>query len=411
MKTLSELQERSKTALQYEELVGFAQKLSPTSAYDAAKAEQYSDALAQSCRFLAMLRRDCGDEAFTQTIDHAKDEAVNDRFENCIVPALELLEQMLGGSLRIVKPRDRGLTLVQYLRENQPTFLNLGLMIGEHQATLKWTLEEHFLAEFVITDGNGKVIAQKKCQYLVTSSERSALTDHRELRRWLYDFLLLSLAVRGASDSVMLQLIKWQIGNGELILPRSHQIPCLRALVDEGKTQEAETLIGETRALYAHSPDLKPWAFEIFDREAQSWLAEARHTERIRDSSISLVDKLHQGLFWAGLKTVPGKVAARTFTFLVAIEWYENTEKLVRELETLGYQGSTVVPVFSVPDSFNLVLTNQIDAIMAWDDPVRLQDLQRHREKRGMVALPQFNLDWLETVRFTDFLASDFPLS
>lgn len=73
------LKTRSQTALCSEyckELVGFASSLTPNSAYDTARERMYletedmaiTEELAKACRFLAMIRRDHGEEAFQMVI-------------------------------------------------------------------------------------------------------------------------------------------------------------------------------------------------------------------------------------------------------------------------------------------------------------------------------------------------------
>ncbi|TSC56555.1 MAG: hypothetical protein Greene071421_140 [Parcubacteria group bacterium Greene0714_21] len=65
-RSLRELRERAKPAIKEKKLVMIAQYSTPSAAYDLTILNNANEELAQACRWLAMIRRDYGAEAFKE---------------------------------------------------------------------------------------------------------------------------------------------------------------------------------------------------------------------------------------------------------------------------------------------------------------------------------------------------------
>ena len=75
--SLKELHELSELALRHSELVELARKCSPTKIAKETAAQGWSKGQIKAARFLAMIRRDCGTEAFESIVLTFSTEAPN----------------------------------------------------------------------------------------------------------------------------------------------------------------------------------------------------------------------------------------------------------------------------------------------------------------------------------------------
>src|SRR5205814_498274 len=100
-------------------LVNVAEHFSPTAAYDRALTLHYDEVIAQSCRFLAIIRRDHGIDAMKESVKSTAEAKLDRLLTEKIVPGINFLETMGGGKLMIVSPEDRSLSLVEYLEKSK----------------------------------------------------------------------------------------------------------------------------------------------------------------------------------------------------------------------------------------------------------------------------------------------------
>ena len=137
MKSLQQLQDKAQLALANHELVEVAENFSPTAAYDRALVLHYSEDMARSCRFLAIIRRDHGIVTIKQMLESKKQVGCDTLYTEMVAPGIKALETLVGAPLRIVDPEDCGLTLTQYLEAAKPSTIGLGLELGGYKIQIE----------------------------------------------------------------------------------------------------------------------------------------------------------------------------------------------------------------------------------------------------------------------------------
>lgn len=407
LRPLEELLERSSLALANNNLVDLASKLSPTAAYEAAYSQQFKDEQVISCRYLAILRRDYGEDAFASATNSVKENSVDRLFETHVIPAITLMEQILGGQMRIVQPEDRGLTLIEYLRLAKPAFLNLGLEVGDYKLAINRVLNRTESCWFEyghkLTAPDGSVISER--QMKSSSHEVSnQLSLRNQLAYHLYHHLLGFAAF--PHNSLLIDVVNWLEKQGETVLPRLGKIEGLRQQIITGNVARVEMIIDKVRSSYS---DAKPWAKAVFECEVQGWLNSARRNQRKFDIEMPLVEKLRDGTLHANYEVIPGNRAGRTYSFLTCGYHFVH-ENLVRILTDSGYAGSLAVGEFNLPNTSELLSTGQFDGLIFYQaNEDNIQDALHGL--KDMQKPPMLVVDDINRTAIAAFLREHFPLN
>jgi len=389
MKSLQQLQDRAQLALVHPELVEVAENFSPTAAYSRAIALNYIEEIALSCRSLAIICRDYGKDAIKQSVK-SKVQAELDRFfKEKIVPGINLLETMGGDKLMIVKPEDRGLSLVEYLEKSRACTMDLGMTLGEYKISLKWQVKKdrqyYSMDGKLVVDGpNGRLVAKDHDGREFTEQFTGwfdGTTQHPsedELRSRLYSALKSNLFSNEGwpHQSAALLIIKDLEKRGQKVAPRLWQY-CkdqeieLWQLKEYGLVDRLQQIARDLRQK-AVGDGVGPRALGFLDIEIYLAMREAaRHSGKL-DKNAPLVDKLRAGKFMVGYQVVPGPKAVKTYNFLLHMEW--GMDNWVKLLEKKGYGGSVVIAFFNIPSGMEVARTGQCDAFLLQQHGIREKD-------------------------------------
>jgi hypothetical protein len=446
MKSLQQLQNQAQLALSHQELVEVAENFSPTAAYDRTLALHYSEEIAQSCRFLAIIRRDHGIDAMKKSVTSKVETKLDLCFKEEIVPGINFLETMGGGKLMIIQPEDRGLSLVEYLEKSKAYSMDLGMSLGEYQISLTWQIKKdgkyyHMHGKLIVTGPNGKLETKKDEINGRSTTEQltgwhSGETEHpneTELRNRLYRALESNLYSNYGwpHQSAALLIIADLEKRGQKVAPRLWQY-CkdqgteLWQLTEYGLIDQLQKIAQEFRDK-AVADDVGVQALGFLDLEVHLAIREAgRYNEKL-NNNVLLVDKLHDGKFGVGYQVVPGPKAAKTYNFLLYIDY--GMDNWVELLEKRGYGGSVVVAFFNIGSGMEVARTGQCDALLLQQHGIREKDdildqaqesMEKAQTARGNTNVPKLlkykwnpgfcDRDYQTCGGFDKFLDEHFPL-
>lgn len=445
MKPLNELRDKSHLALTQKELIELAKSFSPTEAYSRAVALYYSEELARSCRFVAIIRRDYGIDGLNKSIRLAEAAVADMRLKNQIAKGIGFLEVMGGGKLMIIHPEDRELSLVEYLAQSRADSFDLGLSLGEYTISLKCQFrpverDNHnyeLHQKLKVTGPNGVVMAtegsdgdqlveEQGCRTYYGDSKRPS---SEEMRNRLYDALVSNLLGGWSQESAADLIIKDLEKRDHTVAPRFWKA-CeekgikLWQLTEYGLIDKLEEIAQEVREK-AVRDGVNPQAlgyldFEVYEAMTEAILQDARYAK-----SISLLEKLRQPKdrlrFAVEHHMVPGAKASKTYNFLVYARWGVSPD-VINILEEKGYGGSVVMSFFNIPSGMAIARTGQCNAFILdyqgdSEEKLRiLEDAQKAMEEaghaRGESNVPKIPTHMLNSrcSYFAKFLDNHFPL-
>jgi hypothetical protein len=443
MKSLQQLQDQAQLALANRELVEVAENFSPTAAYDRALALHYSEDMARSCRFLAIIRRDHGTDAMKQSVKSKAEAELDRRFKEKVVPGINFLETMGGGGkLMIVQPEDRGLSLVEYLEKSKAYSMDLGMTLGEYQISLKWQIKKdgeyyHMDGKLVVTGSNGKLVAKDHDgrefaeQHTGWMAGETQHPSETELRNRFYHALESNLFSNHGwpHQSAVLLIINDLEKRGQKVAPRLWQ-HCkdrgakLWRLERYGLVDQLQQIAGDLRQK-AIADGVGPQTLAFLDLEIYLATRHAAEQNENLHKNVSLVDKLRGGKFGVGYRVVSGPKAAKAYNFLLHMEY--GMDDWVELLKKKGYGGSTVIAFFNIGSGMYVAETGQCDAFLLQQHGIREKDgildgaqeaMEKAQAARGnsnVPKLPRFKFDpgWSYDPTcggFDKFLDEHFPL-
>lgn len=426
-RTLSYLRARAGLALARRELVEVAKSFSPSAAYERALALRFGEGAARSCRFLAIIHRDHGEDGIRQTVESNKDASLDRILREVVIPGLQALEVIGGGKLWIVGPEDRGLTLVQYLEQSKCYSLNVGLAMGEYQISFTWQVHKSDYGYYEMR-GQVKVMCSRgllldaPCGW---SQGETQHPDERELRSRLYNALM-ERFIYGSwhATSIALVILEDLKKQGAKLAPRLYQVLGEDNSLRFGNVEGLKSLAASGRKK-AVSEGVGERTIKFFDLEVDRAISQAEENRRAFDPSIPLLDKLREGLFGVGHRIVPGPRAEKAYTFLINVDTWFDVDNWVDLLERCGYGGSVVAYHSNIPSGMQVAETGQCDAFLLRQYGMRekrdiLDQAQTAMEQaqtalgREVRQVPKFFCDPShddETMGGADkFLAEHFPL-
>lgn len=433
MKSLQQLQDQAQLALANRELVEVAENFSPTAAYDRALALHYNEDMARSCRFLAIIRRDHGTETIKQMLESKKQVGCDNLYTEMVAPGIKALEALVGAPLRIVEPEDRGLTLTQYLEMAKPSTIGLGLELGGYKIQIESKVRHSdgrydLVNKFAVISATGEKLAEEAYFRSCRDEERTEQTEMRRNLHWFLHRSLFSLSSwpHGSALVVIRNDFEKQ---GTKVAPRLWQY-CkdqgteLWQLTEYGLIDQLQKIAQDLREK-AVADGVGVQALGFLDLEVHLAMREAvRHNEKL-DNNVLLVDKLRDGKFGVGYQVVPGPKAAKTYNFLLHMEY--GMDNWVELLEKKGYGGSVVIAFFNIGSGMEVARTGQCDALLLQQHGIREKDdildkaqeaMEKAQTTRGnsnVPKLPRFKFDpgWShdETCGgFDKFLDKHLPL-
>lgn len=425
MRNVEDLRDKARLASRVSRLVRIASTRRPSGAYEQAKAEQYTDAEAQSCRFLAIIRRDYGQEVFDKSLFKLEQSLLDEKLEQQAVPAISLLEQFLGDELRITHPQDRGFTLTEYLRDQKPSTIKFGMTIGQFRIYLESGFKCHEVTKtrvrfspafsFRIETIDGSVIA-KEGWY--TLGDYDGLEIDRELQvRNLLDFLAHTIAEDDWSQTCIITLIQDYLAEqGEKMPLYPSRSTDVKDAANAGMVEKVERLTSEMRH-QAVEDGVKLQYLTYFDTLVNRMVEEAKSQRRAFDPSIPLIEKQRNGTLsysWAAPLVIPGKPALKQFNFLLYAQG--GHYNFMYAFEKAGYCGSVLFITGNFPSGHCLAETGQLDGLLLHDrigyssKEWVLDEVQDTLEERGFKPLPVFiSVSWEFDESLAKWLRENFP--
>lgn len=365
-RTLSDLQSRAGLALAHDELVEVAKTLSPSAAYEQALALRFNEAAAKSCRFLAIIRRDYGNDGIQRSAESKRDADLNRILCEEVIPGLQALEVIGGGKLRIVGPEDRGLTLGEYLEQSKCDSLNIDLALGEYCISFLWqvhktTCGSYEIRERVKVTCSRGVLLDESCD---CSRGETKHPGQRELRSRLYDALM-QYFVHGSwrTKSVAVVILEDLGKQGVKLAPRLYEVTGISESVKLGNVESLKLIATSVREEVING-GVGERGVKFFDLEVELALSQAERKQRSLDPNITLLEKIHEGLFCVGHRIVSGPKAEKVYTFLINVDGVLDVDAWVRLLQKCGYGGSLVVVYDNIPSGMQVAGTGQCDAFL-----------------------------------------------
>lgn len=429
MRTLEQLQTLSRTALEYPVLVKIASRATPNAAAEEAVQKGFTHEEVQSCRWLAIIRRDFGQDGFEASIRFFKESCVADLLEQQVAPKIQLLEKMTGTQLRIVKPEDRGLTLLEYLRQAHPAGLNVGLTLGDISIAIRWGVRK--------SEYDGRTHYSSESQYSIRTTGEAALDKHgvtsgtlgegqekdfSYLQMRFLQFILEVIGtrtsrVRLSEPSVFQVLMKRLEESNEVLPPHLDQNNEVRSLVYAGNVEGLKELLVKIRGEVALVVT-KAEYMEYYDFEVERQVRAVEKRKCYLDPTIPLLDKVRKDVVdgFIGATVIPGS-AEKRYNFFLYIEDRFFVEKWEEVLAANGYGRSVLFSTFRPSDGYELVATGQVHGLLL-DDNIGysskadwLNPLQRHYHDK---PAPQFIWYGIHHEHFAEefskFLQENFPL-
>lgn len=426
MRTLVELQERSLLALGFETLVRFASSMAPTAAYEKAIGKGWSREQAQSCRFLAAMRRDYGEQAFQNAIASYKTSEVKANLTKNVLPRIQLLEGLAGAPLRIVRPQGIDITFAEWLK-SLPVEINVDLSLGDFTVALQIGVKEstfqgttnHFSeVSYALKDKEGAVLT--KCQYssgfFENGKEQDAMYVANSSLHKLIDIIgdgyyfmwperpSLSAAIRTYFEK-----------QGEPMPPRLWESKEVMGYVNAGIVDCVEEAIAELRTK-AVADSVKPQFLACFDFDAKAKMERAKQQWRHFDPNVSLIDKVQDGTIGCmiGADCIAGERMTKTYSFFL---WYEcgmDVDAWADALAAHGYGGSVLYYSFNNPTGYAIAETGQLDGLLVDNDRVHwLIELEKDLTANHKKIPPHF-VGYVRNSEFSRylgvFLKEHFPL-
>lgn len=407
MKSLSQLRDKAQLALAKRELVQVAENFSPTAAYERAIALYYSEEMARSCRFLAIIYRDYGKDAVENLIRDKREADLDRFFKERVVPGISLLETVGGGKLMIVDPQDCDLPLLDYLERSKVHSLDVGMTLGEYRIAFKWQIKKdskHNDTEcrLVVIGPDGKNLEYTDSDNKVYTEQSFTMMcgkrhhpDSVNLRSELYHAIerLLYGNVEWPHQSVMLLIIADLEKRGCKMAPRLQQY-CKDRGLELWKLNEYG-LVGQLKQFAmdlrgkAVADGVCPQGLAFLDLQIDRAISEATLYNEVFDMGTLLVSKLHNVHFWVDYHVIPGPRAEKTYNFLLHTD--SGMGDWVTLLEKKGYGGSVVIAFFNIHSGMQVARTGQCDALL----------LQQHGgcQKDDILAEAQSSMEIAQAAR------------
>lgn len=410
MKSLQQLQEMSQSALANAELVEFAQNLTPTAAYEQAIAHHYSEDLARSCRFLAIIQRDHGSDVIASMLTSVAQSGCDSLLTEMVIPGIKALEVIVGDTLKIVEPDKNRMTLVEYLEKSKTCSLDVELEIGEYKINLAYKVANRgeqlvIPHKFIVFSPIGEELTNKGGE-LWTSAD---LRDPNKVRQGLYSFLkqsLFSLYSWPHNSAVIVIRDDLEKRGEKVSVPLWKAVEAdgekLWALERYGLVQKIQELGAKIRA-QAVADNVSQRGLAILDYEIAVTRKHAEKMEKQLTPSVSLIDKFHQGMFGIAYAVVPGPKAEKTYNFLLHAEFVSSG--WLKTLQSKGYGGSMVILFFNIDSGMYVAETGQCDAFLLQQHGIREKDdildkaqeamesSQTARGNANVPKLPKFKYD------------------
>ncbi|HBP00125.1 MAG: hypothetical protein UU48_C0001G0112 [Candidatus Uhrbacteria bacterium GW2011_GWF2_41_16] len=428
MRDIEDLKVRSRLALTHEELLQIAGTMSPNGAFEKAQSLNYSDEEARSCRFLAIIRRDHGKDVFDDTIRSLKDDELDIYLKDAVLPRIKLLEAIAGAPLRIVRPKDRGLTLGDYLSQTKPAGINLGMTLGDELLiSMQWGIRKDTSqqASYELSTADGTILV-KETWTRFGGVDKKRTDDRQYLCRLVFDFVSESIGTQeidvSSTDTPTISgtLIQFLEKKGEVFPSPLWKTDEIFTYIRRGEVEKTRQVIAELREKAA-ADGIKLEFLVCLDIEAQGLIKDAQRIQRYKDADVPLIEKVRDetvlGAF--GVTVIPGPKAKKSYNFFIYSE-SSLFKDWVKALKIHGYGGSVLYASDNYPSGFAIVGTRQVHGIFL-DDNIGssskdwwVDNVQIFLDRSGIEPLSQYTWDdWYDeefVEQFGEFLKKNFPL-
>lgn len=429
-RTLEELQQRAQDAIRHSLLVALAKtSASPNAAHDLALEKQFSPRQAKSCRFLSMIKRDYGQEAFDAVVSETHKNDLAQELASTITH-IKLVEDvtewplLISGKGSLATANEKPMRLAKYLEQ----FLVTGIM--DELQLAGWRIDLSFsglwfedkkilrwlsIGSIVITSPDTHTTHRKKIEMLTDESlER---TDLFVLRKNFFKFLRdelighrpLITRIRPKEVSLIGALCQEAESLGTVLPPNPHVFlrerkegaPFWDNPLTRGDAETVQRLIDEKRVEAAAAGVTPNWK-KLFEYEAQECLEQAKNAH----VPYEVLDESSLGGFCATQGKTPD------LHFLLFCPSNDKAEIWTKTLRALDYcnvriewsavpnrvLGNTTTPIPRV-----ILLHNQI----GFSDKHEWADrLAAEIEKQHGTCPPIFTWDGVDETQFRNQLAA-----
>lgn len=424
-------------AIRIPALVELARFMSPSLADKTASQKSgVTEEQVQACRYLAIIRRDFGNDAFNAAVRDYNRSEVTEFLENELIPRIHLLEAITGSDLIISRPAECELTFAQLLRRDLPSALDVQLVLGEFEIDIRTGMKQreslgkirHYSTFYfrVVHAHSSKVLSEDAWELWDWALWTKEI-DPKYLQMHYLGELLDIIGYRDSTPrilgkpSIIAAILNYFESRGQLLPPQLEANSEIKSAAQQGAVERVKQLIDEAGNLWKKSePD--PGLVAYFDFEAAPLIKRAMARRRFHDPDVPLEQKVMDQTVEApiGLRIIFGTPPKKTYNFFLYYDSSVLTELWIEILKEFGYAGSTFFWGCTISCGQILAETGQVDGVFldhsdwfcGW-----LHKFDEHVKARGLQSIPSYQRRELGSPNaekfkqsLGEFLKKHFPL-